>query len=265
MPESTSYSTILFDVADHVATLTLNRPDKLNAFTAEMHAELKDALARVAAPDSGVRALLITGAGRGFCAGQDLAQRAGPVAPDLGDTIEKQFNPLIRALRGLELPVIGAVNGVAAGAGASLALACDITLAARSASFLQAFARIGLIPDSGSTFFLPRLVGEARARGLAMLAEKVSAEQAAGWGMIWKAVDDERLMPEATALARHLATQPTRGLALIKQALNRSSANDLDRQLDVERDLQRIAGKTEDYREGVTAFLEKRPARFKGR
>lgn len=260
-----AYTTIRLDIGDRVATLTLNRPDKLNAFTAEMHAELKDALARVAAPDAGARALLITGAGRGFCAGQDLSQRAGPVAPDLGETLETQFNPLIRTLRGLELPVIGAVNGVAAGAGASLALACDITLAARSASFLQAFAKIGLIPDSGSTFFLPRLVGEARARGLALLADKIGAEQAAAWGLIWKVVDDDRLMPEATALARHLATQPTRGLALIKQALNRSAANDLDRQLDLERDLQRVAGRTEDYREGVAAFLEKRPPQFKGR
>jgi 2-(1,2-epoxy-1,2-dihydrophenyl)acetyl-CoA isomerase len=260
-----AYSTILFDISDRVATLTLNRPDKLNAFTAEMHAELKDALARVAAPDASARVLLITGAGRGFCAGQDLSQRAGPATPDLGETLETRFNPLIRTLRGLELPVIGAVNGVAAGAGASLALACDITLAARSASFLQAFAKIGLIPDSGSTFFLPRLIGEARARGLALLADKIGAEQAAAWGLIWKVVDDDRLMPEAAELARHLATQPTRGLALIKQALNRSAANDLDRQLDLERDLQRIAGRTEDYREGVAAFLAKRPPQFKGR
>jgi len=260
-----TYATIRFEVADQVATLTLNRPDKLNSFTAEMHAELKDALGRAAAPDAGARALLITGAGRGFCAGQDLSQRSGPVVPDLGETIEKQFNPLIRTLRTLEVPVIGAVNGVAAGAGMSLALACDITLAARSASFLQAFAKIGLIPDAGSTFFLPRLVGEARARGLAMLADKISAEQAAAWGLIWKVLDDDRLMPEATALARHLAAQPTRGLALIKQALNRSAGNDLDRQLDVERDLQRLAGRTEDYREGVAAFFEKRPPRFAGR
>ena len=259
------YSTIRFEIADHVATLTLDRPDKLNSFTAEMHVDLKDALARVADPGSGVRALLITGAGRGFCAGQDLSQRKGPAVPDLGETLETQFNPLIRALRALELPVLAAVNGVAAGAGISLALACDITLAARSASFLQAFARIGLVPDAGSTFFLPRLVGDARARGLAMLAEKISADEAAAWGLIWKVVDDDRLMPEATALARHLATQPTRGLALMKQALNRSAANDLDRQLDVERDLQRIAGRTEDYREGVAAFLEKRTAQFKGR
>lgn len=260
-----AYATILFEIADRVATLTLNRPDKLNAFTAEMHAELKDALARAADPASDVRALLVTGAGRGFCAGQDLSQRAGPATPDLGATLETQFNPLIRTLRGLELPVIGAVNGVAAGAGASLALACDITLAARSATFLQAFAKIGLIPDAGSTFFLPRLVGEARARGLALLADKISADQAAAWGLIWKVVDDDRLMPDAAALARHLAAQPTRGLALIKQALNRSGANDLDRQLDLERDLQRIAGRTEDYREGVAAFLAKRPPQFKGR
>jgi 2-(1,2-epoxy-1,2-dihydrophenyl)acetyl-CoA isomerase len=260
-----TYATIRFEVADQVATLTLNRPDKLNSFTAEMHAELKDALSRVAAADAGVRALLITGAGRGFCAGQDLSQRSGPVVPDLGETIEKQFNPLIRTLRTLELPVIGAVNGIAAGAGMSLALACDITLAARSASFLQAFARIGLIPDAGSTFFLPRLAGEARARGLAMLADKISAEQAAAWGLIWKVVDDDKLLPEATTLARQLATQPTRGLALIKQAFNRSATNDLDRQLDVERDLQRIAGRTEDYREGVAAFLGKRTPRFTGR
>ena len=260
-----TYATIRFEVADQVATLTLNRPDKLNSFTAEMHAELKDALGRVAAADAGVRALLITGAGRGFCAGQDLSQRSGPVVPDLGETIEKQFNPLIRTLRTLELPVIGAVNGIAAGAGMSLALACDITLAARSASFLQAFAKIGLIPDAGSTFFLPRLAGEARARGLAMLADKISAEQAAAWGLIWKVVDDAQLMAEATALARHLAAQPTRGLTLIKQAFNRSAANDLDRQLDVERDLQRLAGRTEDYREGVAAFLEKRTPRFTGR
>ncbi|HTY66983.1 MAG TPA: 2-(1,2-epoxy-1,2-dihydrophenyl)acetyl-CoA isomerase PaaG [Alphaproteobacteria bacterium] len=260
-----TYATIRFEVADQVATLTLNRPDKLNSFTAEMHAELKDALGRVAAADAGVRALLITGAGRGFCAGQDLSQRSGPVVPDLGETIEKQFNPLIRTLRTLELPVIGAVNGIAAGAGMSLALACDITLAARSASFLQAFAKIGLIPDAGSTFFLPRLAGEARARGLAMLADKIGAEQAAAWGLIWKVVDDAQLMAEATALARHLAAQPTRGLTLIKQAFNRSAANDLDRQLDVERDLQRLAGRTEDYREGVAAFLEKRTPRFTGR
>jgi 2-(1,2-epoxy-1,2-dihydrophenyl)acetyl-CoA isomerase len=260
-----SFATIRLNIADQVATLTLNRPDKLNAFTAEMHGELQTALGQVGATDSGVRALLITGAGRGFCAGQDLSQRAGPVAPDLGETIERYFNPLVRTLRRMEIPIIGAVNGVAAGAGMSLALACDITLAARSATFLQAFAKIGLVPDSGSTFFLPRLAGDARARGLAMLAEKITAEQAADWGLIWKVVDDDKLVEEAMGLARHLASQPTRGLALIKQALNQAASNDLDRQLDLERDLQRIAGRTEDYREGVAAFLEKRPPKFKGR
>lgn len=261
-----SYSTILFEIADSVATLTLNRPDKLNSFTAEMHAELRDALGKVADPAGGCRALLITGAGRGFCAGQDLGQRqtTDNTSIDLGETIDKQFNPLIRRLRSLPLPVIGAINGVAAGAGMSLALACDITLAARSASFLQAFARIGLVPDSGSTYFLPRLAGDARARGLAMLAEKISAEQAVSWGLIWKVSDDDRLLTEATALARHLATQPTKGLAMIKHALDQSSTNSLDAQLDLERDLQRTLGRTADYREGVTAFLEKRPPRFTG-
>jgi len=262
-----SYSTILFDIADSVATLTLNRPDKLNSFTAEMHAELRDALTIVADPAKGCRALLLTGAGRGFCAGQDLGQRqmSAGTAIDLGETIDKLFNPLIRRLRSLPLPVVGAINGVAAGAGMSLALACDITLAARSASFLQAFAKIGLVPDSGSTYFLPRLAGDARARGLAMLAEKIGAEQAADWGLIWKAVDDDKLMPEAAALARHLATQPTKGLALIKHALDQSATNSLDAQLDLERDLQRTLGHSADYREGVTAFLEKRPPKFTGR
>lgn len=262
-----SYSTILFDIADSVATLTLNRPDKLNSFTAEMHGELREALALVADPAKGCRALLLTGAGRGFCAGQDLSQRqmAAGTSIDLGETIDKLFNPLIRRLRSLPLPVVGAINGVAAGAGMSLAMACDITLAARSASFLQAFAKIGLVPDSGSTYFLPRLAGDARARGLAMLAEKISAEQAAEWGLIWKVADDDTLMAEAIALARHLATQPTKGLALIKHALDQSASNSLDAQLDLERDLQRTLGHSADYREGVTAFLEKRPPKFTGR
>jgi len=259
--------TILLAIADGVATITLNRPDRLNSFTAAMHDELREALSEVA-DDASVRCLLLTGAGRGFCAGQDLSDRAvapGTQGPDLGASIETNYNPLVRSLRALRMPVICAVNGVAAGAGANLALACDIVLAARSASFIQAFCKIGLIPDSGGTWTLPRLVGHARAMGLAMLGDKVGAEQAEAWGMIWKAVDDDRLAEESLALARHLATQPTHGLALIKQAMNASSTNDLDTQLDLERDLQREAGHSNDYREGVAAFVAKRAPRFEGK
>ncbi len=232
-----------------------------------MHAELARALDRIEA-DGAVRALLLTGAGRAFSAGQDLGDRVmgeGDAPPDLGDTLDRLYNPLVRRLHRLERPVIAAVNGVAAGAGANLALACDLVLAARSAKFIQAFCRLGLVPDSGGTYVLPRLVGPARAMGLALLGEPLAAEQAAAWGLIWRVVDDERLMPEATTLARQLATQPTRGLGLIKRALNASAANTLDQQLDLERDLQREAGMTEDYREGVRAFLDKRPAVFRGR
>ncbi len=189
----------------------------------------------------------------------------GDAPPDLGATLDRLYNPLVRRLRRLERPIIAAVNGIAAGAGANLALACDLVLAARSAKFIQAFCKLGLVPDSGGTYFLPRLVGEARAIGLALLGEPLAAEQAAAWGLIWRVVDDEQLMPEATALARRLATQPTRGLGLIKRALAASAAHTLDEQLDLERDLQREAGRTEDYREGVRAFFEKRPPKFKGR
>lgn len=263
-----AYESIQLEIADGVATLTLNRPDRLNSFTAAMHAEVRDALAKVKDEANGVRCLLLTGAGRGFCAGQDLSDRAvAPDAemPDLGASIETNYNPLVRTLRALPMPVVCAVNGVAAGAGANLAFACDIVLAARSASFIQAFCKIGLIPDSGGTWTLPRLVGHARAMALSMLGDKVSAEQAEAWGMIWKTVDDDKLAAEATALARHLATQPTRGLALIKQAINASSTNSLDDQLDLERDLQREAGRTRDYREGVTAFIAKRAPVFEGK
>lgn len=262
-----TYSTILFEVAEGVATLTFNRPDKLNSFTTEMHAEVRDALARVQA-DPSIRCLLLTAAGRGFCAGQDLSDRAvapGSAMPDLGESLEKNYNPLVRALRGLEFPVVCAVNGVAAGAGANIALACDIVLAARSASFIQPFCKLGLVPDSGGTWFLPRLVGAGRATALAMLGDKVSAEQAEAWGMIYKVVDDAALRDEATKLARHLATQPTKGLALIKQAMQASATNTLDEQLDLERDLQRQAGRTQDYREGVAAFTEKRAPKFEGK
>lgn len=259
-----SEPTVLAELTDGVATITLNRPDKLNAFTETMHGELAHLFDRIEL-DLAIRAVLITGAGRGFCAGQDLNDRAGVETVDLGDSLDRLYNPLIRRIRKLERPVICAVNGVAAGAGANVALACDMVLAARSASFIQAFVKLGLVPDAGGSFVLPRLVGPARATGMAMLGNKISAEQAADWGLIWDAVDDDQLMKEAGALAQHLAKQPTRGLGLIKRAMNASAANNLDQQLDLERDLQREASRTEDYREGVRAFLERRPAVFKGR
>jgi 2-(1,2-epoxy-1,2-dihydrophenyl)acetyl-CoA isomerase len=246
--------------------ITLNRPDRLNSFNEAMHAALMSALLDAEA-DGSCRALILTGAGRGFCAGQDLSDRVfspGQV-PDLSSTLERLYNPLVRKIRSLQMPVICAVNGVAAGAGANIALACDIVLAARSAKFIQAFAKLGLVPDSGGTWFLPRLVGTARARALALLAEPVSAEQAEAWGMIWKVVDDAALTDEAHRLAAHFAVQPTVGLGLIKQALDASEMNDLNRQLDLERDLQGRAGRTPDYLEGVTAFFEKRQPKFTGR
>ncbi len=259
-----NFNTILLDIAEGVATITLNRPERLNAFTGEMHGELKQAMQRIQA-DSSVRAMMITGAGRGFCAGQDLSERNPGEQTDVGSSLEKNYNPLLRQLRALPYPVLCAVNGVAAGAGCNLALACDIVIAARSASFIQAFSRIGLIPDAGGTFTLPRLIGTARAMAAAMLAEKVDAERAQAWGMIWKCVDDERLMPEAMALARQLASQATRALGLTKRAIYAAAAHTFDQQLDLERDLQREAAASEDFREGVTAFKEKRPARFTGR
>ena len=257
---------VLVDVRDGYRVVTLNRPDRLNAFNEAMHERLMAALMASEA-DEGCRALLLTGAGRGFCAGQDLSDRVMEPGqtPDLARTIERFYNPLVRKLQALRMPVICAVNGVAAGAGTNVALACDIVLAARSARFVQAFARIGLVPDSGGTWFLPRLVGRARARGLALLAEPLTADQAVSWGLIWKAVDDSELMHEAHALAAHLAMQPTFGLALTKQALDAAETNTLDAQLDLERDLQARAGRTPDYAEGVRAFLEKRAPAFTGR
>ena len=261
-----SFNTIEYGVDSGVAVLKLNRPDALNSFTVEMHGEVRGVLTS-AAEDKAVRAVLITGNGRGFCAGQDLNDRAvspGESMPDLGESVENYYNPLIRRITTMEKPVICAVNGVAAGAGANIALACDIVIAARSAKFIESFAKLGLIPDSGGTWHLPRLVGMARAKGLAMLGPKVSAEQAEAWGMIWQAVDDEALMDTALGLAQEMATQPTRGFAFTKQAFAASAANSLDQQLDLERDLMRAAGRTHDYQEGVKAFLEKRPPQYKG-
>jgi 2-(1,2-epoxy-1,2-dihydrophenyl)acetyl-CoA isomerase len=248
-----------------VLTLTLNRPERLNAFNATLIEALSAAVKR-AGTEAECRAVLITGAGRGFCAGADLANRAfkpGEARPDLGAALEKGINPIIRAIRNLPKPVVCAVNGPAAGAGANIALACDIVLAAKSAQFLQAFVRIGLIPDAGGTFVLPRLIGEARARALTMLAEPIGAEQAQAIGMIYRAVDDEDLMGEAHTVAERLAAGPTHALGLIKRALAASPTNSLDAQLDLERDLQREAGAGDEYVEGVRAFLEKRPADFR--
>lgn len=262
--DGVSEPTVLMQQDDGVATITLNRPDKLNAFNEAMHEELAHILDRIEL-DRAIRAVLLTGAGRGFCSGQDLADRAGVESPDLGNTLDRLYNPLIRRLKNLNRPVIAAVNGVAAGAGANLALACDIVLAAKSAIFVQAFIKIGLIPDVGGSFALPRLVGRARAMGLAMLGEQIDGEKAADWGLIWQAVDDEALLPKAMEMARHLATQPTVALGLIKRAINEGCTNDLDQQLDLEKELQREAGRTQDFKEGVRAFIERRPAHFKGR
>jgi 2-(1,2-epoxy-1,2-dihydrophenyl)acetyl-CoA isomerase len=261
------HTDILYEVADGVATITLNRPDKLNSFTASMLVELAGRLDEAAA-DDGVRCVLLTGAGRGFCAGQDLGDRAvmaGDEPPDLGESLENRYNPIVRRLRSIPKPVVVAVNGVAAGAGANLALAGDLVIAARSAKFIQSFSRIGLLPDSGGTYALPRAVGMARAMGLALLAEPLSAETAVEWGLIWSVVDDEELATTAGDLARTLAAGPTAGYAKIKEAMNASLGSTLDEQLDLERDLQREAGRSADYAEGVSAFFDKRPPRFEGR
>jgi 2-(1,2-epoxy-1,2-dihydrophenyl)acetyl-CoA isomerase len=261
-----AYQTIQFDIADGIARLTLNRPDRLNSFNTEMHDEVQDALTRVRG-DGTVRVLVLTGAGRGFCAGQDLGDRAvapGGGATDLGDSIERRYKPLVLALRSLPMPVLAAVNGVAAGAGANIALACDMVIATRSASFIQSFAKLGLVPDSGGTWSLPRLVGTARAIGLAFLGEKLSAEQAAQWGLIWRCVEDAEFARAVDDLARHFATAPTRGLACTKLAIYGSGDRTLEQQLDIERDFQRELGFSPDYAEGVAAFAEKRTPRFSG-
>jgi len=246
-----------------IARITLNRPDRLNSFTAAMHGELRDALANL----GDARVLVLTGAGRGFCAGQDLNDRN--VAPgervDLGETVERDWNPLVRTLAALPQPVIARVNGVAAGAGASLAMACDLVIAARSAKFIQSFAAIGLVPDTGGSWHLTRHLGQARAMGLALTGEPLPAEKAAEWGLIWKCVEDEVLDGEIDALANKLAAMPPLGLAAIKAMIRTSWDRSLDAELDFQRDEMRRLGFTEDYREGVAAFLEKRPATFAGR
>ncbi|MBK6752390.1 MAG: 2-(1,2-epoxy-1,2-dihydrophenyl)acetyl-CoA isomerase [Flavobacteriales bacterium] len=255
-------SKILFSVTDGVATITLNRPDKLNSFDREMALETIDALDK-AKDDASVRAVLLTGEGRAFCAGQDLAEAIAP-GTKIEDILTTQYNPIVRRIRALPKPVVAAVNGVAAGAGANIAYACDLTLAAESANFIQSFINIGLIPDSGGTFSLPRLVGMQRAFGQMIFAPKVSAKEAEAQGMIWKAVPDAELMNEAIALAKKLAAMPTKAIALTKDALNRSMTNSMDAQLDVENELQTIAGRSHDYNEGVKAFLEKRKPVFTG-
>lgn len=262
-----SYQTILFEVSGGVARLTLNRPDRLNSFNVQMHGEVRDALSKLQ-NNSEARVLVFTGAGRGFCAGQDLGDRA--VAPggqgvDLGDSIENYYKPLVLALRNLPMPVIAAVNGVAAGAGANIALACDLVIATKSASFVQAFSKLGLVPDSGGTWFLPRLLGNARAMGLALLGDKLPAEQAAQWGLIWRCVEDAEFKSVVDQLASQLATAPTRGLARTKQAIYESWSHTLEQQLDQERDFQRELGRSQDYAEGVAAFTEKRTPKFTGR
>jgi 2-(1,2-epoxy-1,2-dihydrophenyl)acetyl-CoA isomerase len=258
--------TVRFEVDSGIARITLDRPDKLNAFTRTMHAHLREVLDRVES-DEAIRAVVLTGAGRAFCAGQDLADLSFEPGnmTDLGALIHENFNPLIRRMRALPKPIVGRVTGIAAGAGASLALACDLVIAARGASFLQAFVNIGLVPDSGSTWLLPHRIGHARALGLAMLGERLSAEKAEQWGLIWKCVDDEALDAEVETLAGRLASMPTRALAAIKQATNAAATNTLDHQLDLERDLQAELGASHDYAEGVNAFLQKRRAEFTGR
>ncbi len=259
-------NTIIYKAHGEWAEITLNRPDRLNSFNDEMHRALYAALEQ--ARDEGARAVLLTGAGRGFCAGQDLGDRdPAKMAskPDLSETLTNFYNPLVRLIRSLEFPVICAVNGVAAGAGANVALACDIVLAAESAKFIQSFAKVGLVPDGGGTWTLTRRLGEARAKALAFTATPVSAREAVDIGMIWKAIPDDDLMEEARALAASFGSAPTIGLAMTKKAIHAASTNSFDEQLDLEAQSQKICGETPDYAEGVSAFLQKRPANFTGK
>lgn len=260
-----AYEDILFTLEGGIARLTLHRPDKLNSFTARMHGEVADALTRI--ETEGARVLVLTGAGRGFCAGQDLSERRPAPdgsPPDLGETVEKYYAPLVRRLQALPMPVVVGVNGVAAGAGANLAFSGDIVIAKESATFIQSFCKLGLIPDTGGTYALPRLVGRARALGLALLGDKLGARQAQEWGLIWQCVADDEFDAALDNLARHFAQAPTKGLAFTKRALQASLGNDLATQLDLERDMMRELGRSADYAEGVAAFLDKRAPQFKG-
>ncbi len=257
-----AYDTILYEQEGPLAKLTFNRPDKLNSMTAAMHGEVRDAFDQIEA--SGTRALILTGEGRGFCAGQDLADLDLSGEVDLSYTLESDFNPLVRRIYNAEFPTVCAVNGIAAGAGANIALVCDIVIAARSASFLQAFARIGLMPDAGGTWSMTQLAGQARAKGMALLADPISAEQAESWGMIWKAVDDGALQDEAAAIAKKLVAGPTMAYRLAREAVNAANVNTLDQQLELETKGQGVLARSGDFREGVNAFLQKRKPDFKG-
>jgi 2-(1,2-epoxy-1,2-dihydrophenyl)acetyl-CoA isomerase len=260
-----NYENIEFSLDAGVARITLNRPEKLNSFTAAMHGELSQALTTI--ETQGARVLIITGNGRGFCAGQDLSERqmtGDGQRVDLGSTVEQFYSPLVRRLRALPMPVVVGVNGVAAGAGANMALAGDIVIAAQSASFIQPFCRLGLIPDTGGTYILPRLLGPARAMGLAMMGDKLPAQKAADWGLIWECIPDDLLAARLDELAAHFASAPTKGLAYTKKAINQSFQTSLDEQLDLERDMMRELGASNDYAEGVAAFLAKRTPVFKG-
>ena len=261
-----NYQTILFEVAEGVARLTLNRPDKLNSFTGTMHFELRDALDSIQS-DKSIRVLVITGAGRAFCAGQDLADpdmAMGTTAPDIGNVVEQNYKPLILRLQNLRVPTVAMVHGVAAGAGASLALACDLVIAGKSASFLQAFSKIGLIPDTGGTWFLPQRVGMARAMGLALLADKLPAEKAFDWGLIWQVTEDAELVITVNKLAAQLAGMPTKALVRTRAAMHAAPNHTLEQQLSMEGGFMRELGWSPDFAEGVAAFMEKRAPRFTG-